>query len=176
MSPSSPSFSTPLNLFVQSLRAVSPSSTAFTPNRPLTPLSTAFTQTHRSVGYPRAYLRQSPVTIHDFVSSVSPSLHSLRLCGKSRIFILLRTLHLSCRSFFALPSFVFNRLRTLRQKTPGWGCATQSAPLPNVTRRPVDNNSSLDFNPGRGLLRYRSLTVICQLSQFLSLVAAVPSN
>jgi hypothetical protein len=36
--------------FPPSSRAVSPSSTAFTPNRRLTPLSTAFTQTHRGWG------------------------------------------------------------------------------------------------------------------------------
>jgi hypothetical protein len=48
--------------FPPSSRAVSPSSTAFTPNRPLTPLSTAFTQTHPSVG------------------ASAPSQRSLRLC------------------------------------------------------------------------------------------------
>jgi len=47
--------------------AVSPLFVAFTPNRPLTPLSTAFTQSHRGGRYPRVYLRQLRVTIHDFV-------------------------------------------------------------------------------------------------------------
>src|ERR1700688_2197397 len=77
-----------------------------------------------------------------------------------------------------LNSFAIKQIQTLPTKHPGYGCpgSSQSAPLPNVTRRPVDSSSSLDFNPGRGLLRYRSLTVICQLSQVLSLVAAVPSN
>jgi hypothetical protein len=126
---------------------VSPFSTAFTPNRPLTPLSTAFTQRHRGVGAP---VIESRVTCHAFTRplfsysyellvsharvasplfsysyellfcqllyfhnylrcySVFHILSSLRprfLCGlpaaagKSRIFILLRTLYLSCASF-----------------------------------------------------------------------------
>jgi hypothetical protein len=53
--------------FPPSSRAVTPLYTVFAPNRPLTPLPTAFTQTHRCVGYPCVYLRQSRVTIHDFV-------------------------------------------------------------------------------------------------------------
>src|SRR6266481_6577018 len=50
VSPFSPSFPPQLNLFPHSLRAVSPVFTAFTPNRALTPLSTAFTQTYRGCG------------------------------------------------------------------------------------------------------------------------------
>ena len=57
MSPSTPSFSPPLNLSPQPPRAISPLSIAFTPNRPLTPLSTAFTKAHRGVGAPLRQLR-----------------------------------------------------------------------------------------------------------------------
>ena len=57
MSPSTPSFSPPLNLSPQPPRAISPLSIAFTPNRPLTPLSTAFTQTHQGGGAPLRQLR-----------------------------------------------------------------------------------------------------------------------
>ena len=65
MSPSTPSLSPLLNLFPPSPRALSPLSTAFlprarsrgTPNRSLTPLSAAFTQTHRGVrGRLRSFL------------------------------------------------------------------------------------------------------------------------
>ena len=92
MSPSSPSFSPPLNLSPQSpgatsplpttflrrakprgtpIRAVSPLSTAFTPNRSLTPLSTAFTQTHRGMGvclrsFSPLVTRHSPLATRHF--------------------------------------------------------------------------------------------------------------
>ena len=60
MSPSTPSFPPSLNLFPQPPRPISLLFVVFTPNRPLTPLSTAFlprarprgTQTHRGWGSP----------------------------------------------------------------------------------------------------------------------------
>ena len=148
-----PSAQTP---FPPSFSAASPLSTAFTPNRPLTPLSTAFTQTHRGVGG-----HESPITAH--LSRFLPALcfHALTNCfsrlpagllaGNPFIFTTIPICHrvspvpvnsspritshesqvtsfqLLAHSlsllqlFFKLQSFVFNRLRTLRQKHPGGG-------------------------------------------------------
>jgi hypothetical protein len=63
-------------------RAVSPLFVAFAPNCPLTPLSTAFTQTHP--GCSRGTSHRSRLTCH--------------VC-KSNLLRSLRTLYLSCRSF-----------------------------------------------------------------------------
>jgi len=66
----------------------------------------------------------------------SPPPRPLLLCGlpagarKCRVFILLRALYLYCRSLFTLPSFVFNRLRALWQKHPGWGYSVLTSALP----------------------------------------------
>src|SRR6266404_7140614 len=65
VSPFSPSFPPQLNLFPHSLRAVSPVFTAFTPNRALTPLSTAFTQTYRGCGVPRRKVQSAGPALSD---------------------------------------------------------------------------------------------------------------
>jgi hypothetical protein len=118
----------------------------------------------------------------------------LRLCALcvsavSCVFSFSCGLFISLAALFQAPVLCFQSFAHSSTKTPGvWvprmvGVSgvpkfpvPQSAPLPNVTRKPVDINSSLAFNPGRGSLRYRSLIVICQLSQFFSFVAAVASN
>ena len=152
MSPFRLSFPPPLGVFSQlptthcsrsTLFPLSPScpersrgvSTAFlrrakprgTTNRSLTPLSAAFlprakprgTQTHQGVG------GQSPLPSH------SSSLRTLYLCGKSRIFILLHTLYLSCRSFFgSRPLFsivcaLFDKKHAYMRTAPVLGCTPQ---------------------------------------------------
>ena len=89
--------------------AVSPLFVAFlprakprgTPNRPLTPLSTAFTQTHRRVGAAFALSRHSPL------ATVLAPLFSY-----------------SCRLFVVrkkLNPFAIKQIHTLSTKHPGWG-------------------------------------------------------
>ena len=83
---------------------VSPLSTAFTPNRPLTPLSTAFTQTDRGGGDPdlQTFRPSDPQPL--FCSRLMPSFHTvgaLVLC------------------FAPSSPFAFNRLPPLFAKQPG---------------------------------------------------------
>ena len=85
MSPSSPSYSLPLNLSPQTLGAISPLSTAFTPKRSLNPLSTAFTQTDRGVGgLPSLFLatRHSPLA-----TFLALCFHTLTNCFSHKPFI-----------------------------------------------------------------------------------------
>src|SRR6266851_1953421 len=61
------------------------------------------------------------------VISSKPRILSPHPSPKSSRFRDLRTLQLSLRSFFRLPSFVFSNLRTLFAKHPGWGYPNTSA-------------------------------------------------
>jgi hypothetical protein len=109
------------------IRAVSPLFVAFTPNRSLTPLSTAFTQSHRGVGY-----------LSDFLLHDSPWLR-----GKSILFIRLRALELSCRSFCSSDR-LFSMAYTLFCKIPGvWVSRTVSRDTRDgVPRVPHRHHSS----------------------------------
>jgi hypothetical protein len=102
---------------------LSPLSTAFTPNRPLTPLSTAFTQTHRGVGcLPGSSAASQLFTSH------GPAPNPVGVTNhKSRLFILLRALCRSCRSFCNSDP-LFSRACTLFcQNTRGMGILEDSA-------------------------------------------------
>jgi hypothetical protein len=92
------------------IRAVSPLFVVFTPNPSLTPLSTAFTQTHRGVG----------VTSPAFGSGASQAcpVPDGVANHKSRIFIRLRALELSCCSFCSSDP-LFSTACTLFCKIPG---------------------------------------------------------
>jgi hypothetical protein len=156
-----------------SFRTVTPLSTAFTPNRPLTPLSTAFTQTHRGVGAAFALSRHSSLANRHFprplfsysyellppealyfhnhphcprVSPV-PVDSSPRITGhESQVTsfqILAHSLSL-LQLFFKLPSFVFNRLRTLRQKN---GAYRGRSGIPYLERRIQGLDGAVSF-PG----------------------------
>ena len=109
VSPFSPSFAPQLDLFPCSLRALTPLSTAFTPNRSLTLLSTAFTQTHRGVGFSvPSVFRFFP---HLFVTRFSnlPRLASL-FRNRSLCF------HILTNCFSRKP-FIFTTIRIARE----WG-------------------------------------------------------
>ena len=107
-------FPSPRPSLPASFRGVCPLSTAFTPNRSLTPLSTVFTQTDPGWGGYRPAHSDVPTCGCCFAVSVpsvplwqTPSFQQLA----ASCFLL--------RSFFALVPFVFNRLQPLFTKCRG---------------------------------------------------------
>jgi hypothetical protein len=129
VSPFSPSFAPQLDLFPCSLRALTPLSTAFTPNRSLTLLSTAFTQTHRGVGFSvPSVFRFFP---HLFVTRFSnlPPLASL-FRNRSLCF------HILTNCFSRKP-FIFTTIRIAREcggscSFPFWFACAQAVAGPRM--------------------------------------------
>jgi hypothetical protein len=108
---------------------LSPLSTVFTPNRSLTPLSTAFAQTDGGV----AYLWGSSAACRLFTSHEPAPFRTGSRITTHAFSITCRLLKSPAFLFLQLLSFVFNSLQPLFAKHPGWGIPAQIPSLKSAS-------------------------------------------